>query len=83
LRHHVIISKTSTGRKENVEVFGDMRPCRLEIITDVSEELVARIFRVDYEVASHKSCVFTYSTVRTSHLSSMGNMREQKQKYFI
>jgi len=32
-----------------------MRPCRLEIITDVSEELAYRIFRVDYEVTSHKS----------------------------
>jgi len=48
------MSKTSRGRKKT-EVFGYMTPCRLEIITDVSEGLAARMFRVDYGVMSHKS----------------------------
>jgi len=50
----IVISKTSAGRKK-MEVFGDMRPCRLKIVADVSEDLAARIFRVDYEVTSHKN----------------------------
>ena len=46
--------KRNKHRKEkNTEVFGDTRPRRLEIITDISEELAVRIFRVDYEVTSH------------------------------
>jgi hypothetical protein len=75
LRYH---RQNSTAKE--IEVFGDMIPCRLEIITDVSEELANRIFRVVYEVISHKSCVLTYSTVRTSNFASMERMSEQKEK---